>query len=291
MSVFKGSGVAICTPFNAGGINFEAFGRLVDFQIENGTDAIIVCGTTGEPSTMTTPEKEAAISFCVERVAGRVPVVAGTGGNNTAAVVEASKRAATLGADALLIVTPYYNKATQSGLVAHYSAVADAVDLPIIIYNVPARTGLNMLPETLHRLSSIPTIVGMKEASGDIAQVAEMARLCPNIDLYSGNDDMIVPLMSLGGSGVISVVANIAPRDTHDMVMKYLSGDIDGARRLQLDMKPLIDALFTDVNPIPVKTALNLMGFHMGSLRLPLTPMGEANLARLKREMSAYGLI
>lgn len=291
MRIFTGSGVAIVTPFNENGVNFDAFGKLIDFQIEQGTDAIIVCGTTGEPSTMTTQEKEAAIGFAVQHVHGRVPVVAGTGGNNTLAVIEASKRAQGLGADALLIVTPYYNKCTQAGAVAHYYAVADAVGLPIIVYNVPSRTGFNVLPETLLKMSEHPNIAGMKEASANIAQITEMFRICgDSIDIYSGNDDHVFPLLALGGQGVISVVANVAPKDTHEMVASYHRGDTDASRALQFKLNPLVKALFTEVNPIPVKAGLNLMGFNMGEPRLPLTPLSEGNLQKLRTAMADYGI-
>ena len=292
MSIFTGAGVALCTPFTQDGVNFDAFGKLIDFQIDGGTDALIVNGTTGEPSTMSEEEKRAALSFALERTAGRIPVIAGTGGNDTKKVIAASIEAQKMGADALLIVTPYYNKATQKGLIAHYTAVADAVDIPIIVYNVPGRTGLNMLPETLAALAEHPNIAGMKEASGNLAQVSEMARLCGDkCDLYSGEDGLVVPLLSVGGKGVISVVSNIAPRIMHDMVEKFLSGDIAGARELQFKVNPLAAALFCEVNPIPAKTALRLIGIDAGPLRLPRTEMSDANLARLKREMQAFGLI
>ncbi|AEE95934.1 4-hydroxy-tetrahydrodipicolinate synthase [Mahella australiensis] len=290
MSVFTGSGVALVTPFTKDGVNFDALEQMIEFQIAGGTDALIVCGTTGEPSTMTAKEKHDTIKFSIERVNHRIPVIAGTGGNNTAEVIEASVDAQQLGADALLIVTPYYNKTTQKGLVEHYTAIANAVDIPIIIYNVPSRTGLNMTPSTLEKLSHVRNIAGMKEASGNIVQVAEMARLCSDrIDIYSGNDDQVVPILSLGGKGVISVVANIAPKDTHDMVIKFLNGDIEGSRQLQFKLNPLVEALFIEVNPIPVKTALNLMGFNAGNLRLPLTEMSESNLAFLRQRMIEYG--
>ena len=291
MRIFTGSGVAIVTPFGESGVNFDAFGKLIDFQIEQGTDAIIVCGTTGEPSTMTAQEKESAIGFAAQHVNGRVPVVAGTGGNNTATVIEASKRAQTLGADGLLIVTPYYNKCTQAGAVAHYTAVADAVDLPVIVYNVPSRTGFNILPETLLKMSEHPNIAAMKEASANITQITEMFRLCAqNMDFYSGNDDHIFALLALGGQGVISVVANVAPKDTHELVAAFHRGDIDASRSLQFQLNPLVQALFTEVNPIPVKAALNLMGFAMGDPRLPLTPITQGNLEKLRTAMLNYGI-
>lgn len=291
MSIFTGSGVAIVTPFTDDGVNLDAFGKLIDFQIEQGTDAIIVCGTTGEPSTMTTKEKETAIGFAVEYVHSRVPVIAGTGGNNTAAVIEASRRAQALGADGLLIVTPYYNKCTQAGAIAHYNAVGDAVDLPIIVYNVPSRTGFNILPETLAKMAEHPNIAAMKEASANISQISEMVRLCGDkMDFYSGNDDHVFPLLALGFLGVISVVANVAPRDTHDMVAAYMDGDIAKSRALQFRLNPLVAALFTEVNPIPVKAGLNLMGFAMGDPRLPLTPLSAPNLEKLKKAMIDHGI-
>ena len=291
MSIFTGSGVAIVTPFSDSGVNFDTFGKLIDFQIEQGTDAIVVCGTTGEPSTMTAREKEAAIAFAVERANKRVPVVAGTGGNNTAAVIEASRRAQALGANALLIVTPYYNKCTQAGAVAHYNAVADAVDLPIIVYNVPSRTSFNILPDTLLKMSEHPNIAAVKEASGNISQITEMFRLCAgNLDFYSGNDDHIFALLALGGKGVISVVANIAPRDTHELVAAFLRGDIAASRDLQFRLNPLVRALFSEVNPIPAKAALNLMGFDMGDPRMPLTRISEGNLEKLRTAMIDYGI-
>ena len=239
---------------------------------------------------MTKEERYSVIGFTVEKAAKRLPVLAGTGGNNTAAVIEDSKEAERLGADALLIVTPYYNRTTQKGLIQHYAAIADTVHIPIIIYNVPSRTNLNITPSTLKELSKIDNIAGIKEASGDIAQVVDMARLCEGvIDLYSGNDDMVVPLLSVGGKGVISVVANIAPRDTHDMVARFFDGDIEGARKLQFKLYPLVKALFMEVSPIPVKTAMNLMGMNAGKLRMPLTDMSEENLKILKQEMIEYG--
>lgn len=291
MGTFTGSCVALVTPFTDDGVNFQSLANLIEFQIAEGTDAILVCGTTGEPPTMTRDEKYSVIGFAVEKVAKRVPVIAGTGGYNTATVIEDSKEAERLGADALLVVTPYYNKTTQKGLIQHYASIADAVHIPIIIYNVPGRTGLNLLPSTLKELSKIDNIAGIKEASGNIAQVAEMARLCGDrIDIYSGDDNIVVPILALGGKGVISVVANIAPRDTHEMVVKFLTGDIEGSRKLQFKLNPLVEALFLEVNPIPVKTALNLMGMNAGKLRMPLTDMSEQNLEILKKRMLEYGL-
>lgn len=291
MSIFTGSGVAIVTPFKEGKINYEKLGELIEWHIEENTDALIICGTTGEASTMTEEEHKNAIKYAVEKVNNRIPVIAGTGSNNTKHAVEMSKYAESVGADALLVVTPYYNKTTQKGLIEHYLTIADNVNIPIIVYNVPGRTGVNILPKTLATLSEHPNIRAVKEASGNISQVAEIARLCPkDFDIYSGNDDMVVPLLSLGGKGVISVVANILPRDTHKMVVSYLNGDIDKARELQLKMKGLIDALFIETNPIPVKTAMNLLGMEAGELRLPLTTMTDKNLQILINEIENYGL-
>jgi 4-hydroxy-tetrahydrodipicolinate synthase len=292
MNLFTGCGVALVTPFENGKINFPKLEELLNWHVEQGTDAIIICGTTGEPSTMTDEEHKETIKFAVEKINGRIPVIAGTGSNCTDYAVQLSQYAEEVGADGVLQVTPYYNKTTQKGLIAHFTTVADAINIPVIIYNVPGRTGVNILPSTLAQLAKHPNIKGVKEASGNIAQVAEIARLVPDdFYIYSGNDDMIVPLMSLRGSGVISVVANIAPKDTHNMVQKFLDGDVKSACDLQLKMKPLIDALFIEVNPIPIKTAMNLMGFEMGELRLPLTEMEEGNLNLLKRRMQEYGLL
>ncbi len=290
MSIFTGSGVAIVTPFNETGIDYAAFESLIDFQLQEGTDAIVVCGTTGEPSTMSREEKQSAIQFVVDKVKKRVPVIAGTGGNNTRTVIEDSIRAEAIGADALLVVTPYYNKTNFKGLIEHYYAVADAVNIPIIVYNVPARTGLNVTPAAFKELIKHPNIQGMKEASGDISQVIEIARLSEDrIDLYSGNDDIILPVLAVGGKGVISVVANIAPKDTHDLVAKFMNGDIAGSRQLQFKLNPLIEAIFIEVSPIPIKTALNLLGFRAGKLRPPLTTMSEHNLEILKQQLIDYG--
>ncbi len=291
-SVFTGSGVAIITPFNEDGINFDAFGKIIEDQIKNETDAIVVCGTTGEASTMPDKEHLSAIEYCVKKVAGRVPVIAGTGSNDTPHAVELSKEAANLGADALLCVTPYYNKTSQRGLIRHYEMVADAVNVPMILYSVKARTGLNIAPETALALADHPNIVGIKEASGDISQVAKIASLCGDkLDLYSGNDDQVLPVLSLGGIGVISVVSNVAPKAMHDMVMSYLNGDTKKATELQLGMIELVEALFCDVNPIPVKTAMNLLGYDAGHLRMPLYEMSDAGLNQLKVAMKNYGLL
>ncbi|HAA64835.1 MAG TPA: 4-hydroxy-tetrahydrodipicolinate synthase [Thermoanaerobacter sp.] len=293
MPVFKGSGVAIVTPFNEEGVNFEKLGELIEWHIKEGTDAIIICGTTGEASTMTQEEQQAAIKFTVEKVAGRIPVIAGTGSNNTAHAVEMSEYAQSAGADALLVITPYYNKTTQKGLVAHFTEIARHVDIPIIIYNVPSRTSLNMLPETYLELSKhVDNVVGVKEASGDIVQVAEIARIMgKSFEIYSGNDDQVIPIMSLGGLGVISVTANIIPAKIHEMTTAYLNGDIEKARDMQLELNPLNKALFIETNPIPVKTAMNLMGFNVGPLRLPLVEMSDKNLEYLKSVLSKYGLL
>lgn len=291
MKLFKGSGVAIITPFKNDKINYEKLEQLLEWHISENTDAIIICGTTGESATLSDEEKKQVIKFTIEKVNKRIPVIAGTGSNDTRHSIELSKYAESVGADGLLAVTPYYNKTTQKGLIAHYTAMADSVNIPIIIYNVPGRTGLNILPKTLEELSKHPNIRGVKEASGNIAQVAEIARLCKDdFYIYSGNDDMVVPLLSLGGVGVISVVANILPKDTHDMVMSYLEGDLEKALNLQLKMKPLIDALFIEVNPIPVKEGMNLLGMDVGPLRLPLTTMVESNLKVLINELESYGL-
>lgn len=290
-TLFTGSGVAIVTPFRGQEIDFDAFGSIIDYQIENKTDAIIVCGTTGEASTMPDAEHMDAIRFTVERAAGRVPVIAGTGSNDTRHCVELSTDAKKVGADGLLLVTPYYNKTTQRGLIAHFKAVTDAVDLPIILYNIPGRTGMQIEIATLKELSKIDNIVAVKEASGNISYAAEVAAECPDLDIYSGNDDMIVPVMSLGGKGVISVLANILPKETHELCDAYLTGNTTKACEMQLHYLKLIKALFMEVNPIPVKTAMNLMGMNVGNLRLPLSEMEGANLEKLKSTMSQYGLL
>lgn len=292
MTLFKGSGVAIVTPYTDEGINYEELSRMIDWHISEGTDAIIICGTTGEPATMSENEYKTVIKFTIDKTAGRIPVIAGTGSNSTSHAISNSKYAEEVGADGLLLVTPYYNKATQKGLVDHFTAIADSVNIPIILYNVPGRTGVNMLPKTVETLSMHRNICGIKEASGDLAQVTETARLTgDDFGIYTGNDDVIIPTMSLGGFGVISVVANILPADTHNLVKYYLDGDHKSALNLQLKMKALIDALFIEVNPIPVKTAMGLMGMDSGKLRLPLTNMSEENLEILKNEMINYGLL
>ena len=294
MAIFKGAGVALVTPFHEDeSVNFEALEALLEMQIEGHTDAIIVCGTTGEPSTMTEEERVSVIRFAVEKVNGRVPVIAGTGGNNTREAIEMSKKAESLGVDGLLVVTPYYNKATQEGLFLHYKAIADAVNVPIIMYNVPSRTGLNLLPETAVRIArECKNVVGIKEASGNIDQIANLAKLGRGVlDIYSGNDDEVIPILSLGGIGVISVLSNIAPRETHDMVMEYLEGDRAKALDIQLKYLDVIHALFCEVNPIPAKAALNMMGRNAGVMRLPLTEMSEKNKVVLKAAMEEVGLI
>lgn len=290
MALFKGSGVAIVTPFNDNGVDFDKLGELLDWHVEQGTDAIIICGTTGEAVTMSDEEKNAAYKFTAERVAGRIPVIAGTGTNDTRHAIQLSKYAESVGCDALLCVTPYYNKTTQKGLIAHFNAIADAVNIPVIVYNVPSRTGLNVNPDTLKTLSKHKNIVAVKEASGNISQVVEIGTFCDeNFGMYSGNDDQVVPVLSVGGIGVISVVANIAPKIMHDMVVKYLEGDVAAAMKLQLDIKALNDALFCEVNPIPVKTAMNLLGYKVGELRLPLIDMNDKNLEYLKKTLVDYG--
>ena len=288
---FTGSGVAIITPFDGDKTNYDVLGELIDFNIDNGTDAIVICGTTGEASTMPDSEHLAAIEYTVKRVNGRVPVIAGTGSNETAHAIVLSQKAEALGADALLIVTPYYNKATQKGLVQHYTAIANSVKLPIILYNVPGRTGLNISIPTLKELAKVDNIVAIKEASGNISYTAQVAAEVPELYIYSGNDDMIVPAMSLGGKGVISVVANVMPKETHDICQLYLDGKVEESRNLQLKMLELINNLFIEVNPIPVKTAVRLMGFNAGNLRLPLCEMEEGNLEKLKASMKKLNLI
>ena len=293
MAVFKGAGVAIVTPFTTSNeVDYRKLGELIEYQIAEGTDSIIICGTTGEASTLSHEEHLECIRYTVEKVAKRVPVIAGTGSNATDTAIYLSQEAERYGADALLLVTPYYNKATQKGLIAHFSEVANSVKIPVILYNVPGRTGCNIQPQTVAELiRNVDNIVGIKEASGNIAQVAEIMQLTEGkIDMYSGCDEMIVPVLSLGGLGVISVLSNIAPRHTHDMVMKYLEGDVSGSRDLQLQFLPLINALFCEVNPIPVKKAVNLMGFEAGGLRMPLTEMEPVNTERLRREMNAVGI-
>lgn len=294
MAIFTGAGVAIVTPMHEdGSVNYEKFKELVEFQIKGGTDAIIVCGTTGEASTMSHEEHLDVIKYCVEVVKGRIPVIAGTGSNCTETAVYLSQEAEKYGVDGLLLVSPYYNKATQNGLYTHFKTVADAVKVPILLYNVPSRTGCNILPQTIIRLCrDCENIVGVKEASGNISQVAQLAALAKgSIDIYSGNDDQIVPILSLGGKGVISVLSNVAPTQTHEICAKYFAGEVAESCRLQLEAMDLCGALFCEVNPIPVKKALNLMGMEAGTLRLPLTEMEEANTARLEKAMKEYGIL
>lgn len=290
-TLFTGAATALITPFNEEGVNFEALGNIIDFQIENSIDALVICGTTGEAATMPDREHLSVIEYAVKRAAGRVPIIAGTGSNDTAHCVELSKESQNLGADGLLITTPYYNKSTQKGLIMHYDKVLEKTNLPIILYNVPGRTGMNYAISTIKELAKDERIVGVKEASGNIEYATELAKECPELDMYSGNDDIVVPLMALGGKGVISVLSNVAPKETHDLCAKWFAGDIEGSRALQFKYLELIKALFCEVNPIPVKTAMNMMGFNAGNLRLPLCEMESANYARLEKAMRDCGLI
>lgn len=290
--IFTGAAVAIITPFNEEGINFEELKKLIDFNIENGTDAIVIAGTTGESATMSDEEHKATIKFAVDYVNKRIPVIAGTGSNDTLYAVELSKYAEEVGADGLLLVTPYYNKTTQSGLIKHYNYIADRVNIPIILYNVPSRTGVNIAPSTCLELSKHKNIVAIKEASGNLSQIAEIRALCGDeLTIYSGNDDQIVPILSLGGKGVISVLSNVAPKEAHNICQLFFDGKAEESAKLQLDYLKLINALFIEVNPIPVKTALGLMGYNVGNLRMPLFPMEESNLNVLKEELRAKNLI
>lgn len=294
MSLFTGAGVALITPMNEdGSVNYAKLAELIEFQIANETDSIIICGTTGESATLSEEEHSEVIRFCIEKVNHRIPVIAGTGSNCTETAIKLSKEAEADGADGLLVVTPYYNKATQPGLIAHFTKIADAVNIPIILYNVPSRTGCNIKPATAAKLfKEVKNIVGIKEASGDISQVAELAALTNGeMDIYSGNDDQIVPIMSLGGKGVISVLSNVAPKQTHDIPTLYLNGDVKAACAKQLEAIDMIKSLFIEVNPIPVKHALNLMGYEVGPLRGPLSPMEPQNLETLRKSMVNYGLI
>ena len=291
-TIFTGAATAIVTPLTKDGIDYEQYGRLIDWQIDAGIDAIVAVGTTGEGSTLSDKEHKDAIKFCVERVAGRVPVIAGTGSNDTAYAIEMTKYACEVGVDALLIVTPYYNKATQKGLIASFTAIADASTKPCILYNVPSRTGCNLLPATAAKLADHPNIVAIKEACGNISQIAELAALVGDkMDIYSGNDDQIVPVLSLGGKGVISVLSNIMPKETSDMCKKFIEGDVAGARKMQLDLLPLINALFCEVNPIPVKAAVAAMGYGENYVRLHLTTMEEDNEKKLLALMKEQNLI
>lgn len=290
--VFTGSGVAIVTPFNRETVDLPALGRLLDFQLENGTDAVIVCGTTGEATTMTYKERMRAIEYCVEHVGGKVPVIAGSGSNSTEIAVALSRDAARVGADALLVVTPYYNKATQAGLIRHYQVVADSVTKPVILYDVPSRTGVAIAPETYAVLAEHPNINGVKEAGGNLGNIQKTRNLCPpDFTIWSGNDDETVPICALGGKGVISVAANIVPGKMHELVRLCLENDYAAAGNLQLELKDLCDTLFCEVNPIPVKTAMNLMNMEAGELRLPLCPPSDGNLERIRQTLLKYGLI
>lgn len=293
MSLFTGAGVALITPMNEdGSVNFPVMKELIEFQIANDTDALIICGTTGEASVLSDEEQVECVRFAVEVTAGRIPVIAGAGSNHTQHGIELSKACEKAGADGLLLVTPYYNKATQKGLLQHFTSIANAVNIPIILYNVPSRTGCNMSPSTVLKLSEVKNIVAIKEASGDLSQVASLAAILPeDFAIYSGNDDQILPVMSLGGKGVISVLSNIAPKQTHNMVDLFLKGENQKAIKLQLEAIDLVNAIFIEVNPIPVKQAMNLMGYNVGSCTLPLCDMEESNLQILKTSMKNYGLI
>ncbi len=288
--LFIGSAVAIVTPFTDNGVDYQTLEKQIEFQIKGGTDAIVVCGTTGEASTMPDDEHIAVIKFAVEKINKRVPVIAGTGSNDTRHAVELSKAAEDVGADGLLSVTPYYNKATQKGLYEHFKLIANSVKIPIILYNVPGRTNLNLNPDTVKALSELPNIIAVKECN--LGQVGDIVNLCSDdFAVYSGDDNTILPVLSLGGKGVISTMANIIPQDTHDMVAKFFQGDMNGAIKLQLQTLNLIKALFSEVNPIPIKAAVNLLGFKAGQCRMPLTELSDENLEFLRREMKAYGLL
>ncbi|MEG1254759.1 4-hydroxy-tetrahydrodipicolinate synthase [Clostridium sp.] len=292
MSIFKGSGVAIVTPFNKDGINFPKLKELIEWHIESKTDAIIICGTTGEASTMTECEKKDAIKFTVDAVNKRIPVIAGTGSNNTMASVEMSKYAESVGVDGLLVINPYYNKTSAKGLIAHFKIIAESVKTPIVVYNVPSRTGMNITPKALFELCQMENIVAVKEASGNISQIAEIKALCKDkLDIYSGNDNEILPTLAIGGMGIISVIANIVPKDVHDICELFFNGDIKASQELFLKTIPLTNACFCETNPIPIKTALNLIGREVGDLRLPLVDMDTANLEFLKKELKNYDLI
>lgn len=292
MSIFKGSGVAIVTPFNEEGVNFSKLKELIEWQIENKTDAIIICGTTGEASTMTETEKKEAIKFTVNTVNKRIPVIAGTGSNNTMASVEMSKYAESVGVDGLLIINPYYNKTSAKGLIAHFKTIAEAVITPIVVYNVPSRTGMNIPPKALAELCKLENIVAVKEASGNISQIAEIKYLCgDNLDIYSGNDNEILPTLAIGGLGIISVIANIVPKDVHEICELFFRGNIKASQELFIKTIPLTNACFCETNPIPIKTALNLMGRKVGDLRLPLVDMDIKNLEILKQALKNYDLI
>ena len=286
--LFTGSAVALITPFKENGVDYDKFAELIEYHIENGTDALVVCATTGESSTMPDPEHMAALKFASEKAKGRITLIAGTGSNDTIHAIALSTYAESVGYDGLLIVTPYYNKATQKGLYLHFKAIADSVKLPIILYNIPGRTGCSISIDTFKKLAEIPNIIGVKEATGDLALAGQIAAFT-DLVLYSGNDDVILPMMALGGKGVISVVANILPKETHDVCQKFLDGDIEGSRKEYLKMIELINALFIEVNPIPVKAAMNVLGFNVGKCRMPLCDMEDKNLATLKQVMKNYG--
>jgi len=291
-TIFRGAGVAIITPYTEDGINFEELGRIIDDQIKNHTDAIIITGTTGESATMSDAEHRAAIKFAVDHVKGRVPVIAGTGSNETSYAVELSRYAERVGADALLVVTPYYNKCTQKGLIAHYTAIADAVNIPIILYDVPSRTGVAIATSTYVELSKHPNIVAVKEANGDLSKILRLrAAVGDNLDIYSGNDDQIVPILSLGGKGVISVLSNVAPQETHAMCQAFFDGDTKKAEELQVEYADLIDALFCEVNPIPVKVAMRKLGYAAGPLRMPLSEMEPQHEKQLEDALRNHGLL
>lgn len=290
--IFKGCGTAIATPFTDTGVNFEELKKLLEFQINEGADAIIVCGTTGESSTMSDEERKQTIEFTVKTVNKRIPVIAGTGSNNTKSAIALSQFAEKAGVDGILVVTPYYNKTTQQGLISHYTAIADSVNVPIILYSVPSRTGVNISPETCLELSKHKNIVAIKEASGNLSQVAKIAHLCKdNLHIYSGNDDQVLPILSLGGIGVISVLSNVAPKAFSTMISEFQKGNIKEAQKFQLDSIPLIDALFSEVNPIPVKAALNMLGYNFGTPRLPLVELSTSNKDCLQKELQNYGLL
>lgn len=294
MSVFTGAGVAIITPFKENGdVDYEKFAENIELQVKGNTDAILVCGTTGEASTLTHEEHLKVVEFCVKQVAGRLPVIAGTGSNCTATAIYLSQEAEKLGVDAVLVVSPYYNKATQQGLYEHFKMIADSIKIPVILYNIPGRTGVNIQPKTIVRLcKEVPNIVGVKDATGDLSQTAKLLALADGaVDVYSGNDDQIVPMLSLGAKGVLSVLSNVAPQQTHDICAKYFEGDVETSRKMQLEAIPLIDALFCEVNPIPVKKAMNLLGGLGGTARRPLTEMEEANAKVLETEMKKYGIL
>lgn len=291
-TIFKGAGVAIITPFTEDGVNYDELGRIIEDQIANGTDAIVITGTTGESSTMSDEEHKEAIRYTVEKVNKRIPVIAGTGSNETSYAIQLSKYAEEVGADGLLLVTPYYNKATQKGLIAHYTAIADAVNIPIILYNVPSRTGVTIQIPTFVELAKHPNIVAVKEASGNLSAVAKIRHAVGDaLDIYSGNDDQIVPILSLGGKGVISVLSNVAPKKTHDICQLYFDGKVDESAKLQIELIDLIDALFCEVNPIPVKVAMRMLGYEAGPMRLPLCEMEPAHEEQLRQALKAHGLL